>query len=74
MPIKTGPYLNTKDIYIDYSFEEVLFRRMKSDGSIYKKFYGEEESKRPSSSDDKLYCDALLYGNEITKDDYEKGA
>lgn len=73
MAIKTGEYLNTKDVYIDYPFEEVMFRRMKSNGKIYRKFYGEEEFSEPISFDNKLYSDALLSGDEITKEEYEQG-
>ncbi|MCF6258345.1 MAG: hypothetical protein L3K25_18965 [Gammaproteobacteria bacterium] len=73
MVIKTGEYLNTKDVYIDYPFEEVMFRRMKKNGVIYRKFYGEEESFELIPHDNKLYSDALLSGNEITKEEYEAG-
>lgn len=73
MAIKTGEYLNTKDVYIDYPFEEVMFRRMKKDGAIYRKFYGEEESTELISHDNKLFNDAILSGDEITKEYYEAG-
>jgi hypothetical protein len=73
MAIKTGEYLNAKDVYIDYPFEEVMFRRMKSNGRIYRKFYGEEEAKDKINYDNKLYNEALLSGNEITKEEYEEG-
>lgn len=73
MAIRTGEYLNEKDIYIDYLFEEVMFRRVKKDGSIYRKFYGEKENSEPINYDNKLYNDALLSGDEITKEQYLKG-
>ncbi|CCN72829.1 conserved hypothetical protein [Vibrio nigripulchritudo SFn118] len=73
MAIKTGCYLDSKDVYIDYPFEEVMFRRMKS-SLIYKKFYGESESKNTVSSCNRLFNDALLYGVEISKEDYDRGA
>ena len=73
MAIKTGEYLNTKDVYIDYPFEEVMFRRMKTDGSIYRKFYGEEEYAESIPYDNKLFNDALLSGNEITQQEYMAG-
>ena len=73
MAIKTGEYLNTKEIYIDYPFEEVMFRRNHKNGSVYRKFYGEKESVEPIPHNNKLYNDALLSGNEITHDKYEKG-
>jgi len=73
MAIKTGEYLNTKEIYIDYPFEEVMFRRNNKNGSVYRKFYGEKESAEPIPHNNKLYNDALLSGNEITHDEYKKG-
>jgi hypothetical protein len=73
MAIKSGEYLNTKDVYVDYSFEEVMFRRMKKDGAIYRKFYGEKESLELISHDNRLFNDALLYGEEITKEEYDEG-
>lgn len=73
MAIKTGEYLNTKDVYMDYPFEEVMFKRMKKDGAIYRKFYGEEESLGQLSHDNRLFNDALLYGEEITKEEYDAG-
>ena len=73
MAIKTGEYLDTKDVYIDYPFEEVMFRRMKKDGSIFRKFYGEYESTESIPHDNRLYNDALLFGDEITQKEYEAG-
>lgn len=73
MAIKTGEYLNTKDVYIDYPFEEVMFRRMKKNGAIYRKFYGEQESSELILHNNRLYNDALLSGNEITQAEYEIG-
>lgn len=73
MAIKTGEYLNTKDIYIDYPFEEVMFRRTCVDSLIYRKFYGEEEGSELVPDDNRLFNEALLSGNEITREDYMKG-
>ena len=73
MAIKTGEYLNTKDVYIDYPFEDVMFRRMKKDGAIYRKFYGEQESSEVIGDDNKLFNEALLSGYEITQEEYEAG-
>jgi len=73
MAIKTGEYLNTKDVYIDYPFENVMFRRMKKDGAIYRKFYGEQESSEVISDDNRLFNEALLSGDEITLEEYEIG-
>jgi len=73
MPIKTGDYLNSKDIYIEYEFEEVYFRRECISKNIYRKFYGEDESDEIISFDNRLYTDALLSGVEVTEEIYLKG-
>jgi hypothetical protein len=73
MAIKTGEYLNTKDIYIDYPYEEVMFRRTCSNGLIYRKFYGKNENPVPINDDNKLFNEALLSGHEITQEEYNKG-
>jgi len=73
MPIKTGDYLNSKDIYIDYEFEEVFFRRDCTSKNIYRKFYGEKESSEIISFDNRLYTDALLSGEEVTEKIYLEG-
>ncbi len=36
-----------KDVYIDYPFEEVMFRRTCAEGLIHRKFYGEKETSEP---------------------------
>ncbi len=73
MAIKTGKYLTTKEVFIDYPFEEVMFRHNHLDGAIYRKFYDENESQQPLSHDNQLFCDALLSGEEITQAEYLKG-
>lgn len=50
-----------------------MFRRMKQDGVIFRKFYGESESPELISDDNRLFNDALLSGDEITKEEYELG-
>ena len=73
MPIKTGEYLRNNTVYIDYSFEEVMFRRDHITQKTYAKFYGEKESENPTPHNNRLYSDALLSGSEISKDEYIKG-
>lgn len=73
MPIKTGPYLNSKDIYIDYPFEQVMFRREKSTGNIYRKFYGEKEHEKSIPHENNLFNNALLSGEEISPEEYVNG-
>lgn len=40
---------------------------------IYKKFYGESEGNELVPHDNRLFNDALLYGDEITLEEYMKG-
>jgi len=73
MAIKTGKEAKLGDIYIDYPFEEVMFREDYKNQLIYKKFYTEYEILTPVPYDNRLYNDALRFGEEITKEEYEKG-
>ncbi len=73
MAIKTGEYLHQNDVYIDYPYEEVMFRSKSGGGAVYRKFYGEEECPETISSSNRLFNDALLSGDEITKQEYESG-
>jgi hypothetical protein len=73
MPIKTGPYLDTKEVFIDYPYEEVMFRRDHISGLVYRKFYGDSEFSEPIHHSNNLYNESLLYGDEITRELYEAG-
>lgn len=73
MAVKTGEHIFLNDVYIDYPYEEVMFRSVKANGGIYRKFYGEKESAEKISESNRLFNDALLMGDEITKDEYERG-
>ena len=73
MPIKTEDLLKPIDIYIDYPFEEVMFRRDHKSNKIYRKFYSKEESSEAIPFTNRLYTDALLSGERITKEEYIKG-
>jgi hypothetical protein len=73
MPIKDWSIFETGDVYIDYDFEGVMYRWDHKLKLIYVKFYGKEESDRIVPHDNRLYNDALLYGEQITKEEYEKG-
>jgi hypothetical protein len=62
-----------RDIYIDYPFEEVMFRWDSTALAIYRKFYGKSEGERPVPYDNKLLNDALNVGDEISRDVYVAG-
>jgi hypothetical protein len=73
MPIKDWSIFKNGDVYIDYDFEEVMYRWDHTLKLIYVKFYGKEENPQVVPHDNRLYNDALLYGEQITKEEYEKG-
>ena len=70
MPLEKGRHFAQRDIFIDYPFEEVMFRWDHVRQLVFRKFYGKVESGEPVPHDNKLFNDALLYGNEISKEHY----
>jgi hypothetical protein len=63
-----------RDIYIDYDFEEVMFRYEHSTRRFFRKFYGEsndDEDEVPY--DNRLLTDAILGGDEIDAKTYQEG-
>jgi hypothetical protein len=60
------------NVYIDFPYEEVLFRFEKATGKVFRKFYGEptEEEVAPDSN---LYAEACIAGKETTLDEYRRG-
>ncbi|KAB8192944.1 hypothetical protein FKV24_006895 [Lysobacter maris] len=68
-----GEHFATRDIYIDYDFEEVTYRWDHRLRRIYVRFYGEIESPGAVPHDNRLFNDALRFGREITREDYERG-
>ncbi|MCF6202160.1 MAG: hypothetical protein L3J59_00610 [Methylococcaceae bacterium] len=73
MPINKGERFDHEDIYIDYNFEKVMLRWDHLKRKRYKKFYGESEGNELVPHNNRLYNDALLYGDEITLEEYMKG-
>lgn len=73
MPIDKGPVFVERDVFVDYEFEEVMFRWDHQAQKIYMKFYGEAELPDPVPHDSRLYNDALLDGEEISREQYEQG-
>ncbi len=73
MPISKGPVFNERDVYVDYPSESVMFRWDHSTRKIYGKFYGEDEGREPVPHENRLFNDALLYGEEISESDYLRG-
>ena len=56
------------DVYIDYAYEDAKFRFEKDTRKVYRRFYGEPEIEILPSS--KLYHDAWMTGEQITREDY----
>jgi hypothetical protein len=73
MGVGKGPFFDERDVFVDYAFEQVMFRWDHVTKKIYKRFYGESEKAKPVSHDNRLYNDALRFGDEITREQYEQG-
>jgi hypothetical protein len=73
MPIGKGRHFSLRDIYIDYPFEEVMYRWDHVARKIFVRFYGKSESTGTVPDNNRLYNDALLYGDEITAEEYKDG-
>lgn len=73
MPVGKGEYFALRDIYIDYPLEEVMYRWDHRAKKVFVRFYGKAESAGAVPHDNHLFNDALLYGDEITAEQYEEG-
>jgi hypothetical protein len=73
MAIISNEQFNTEDIYLDYSFEEVMFRWDHNTKKVFRKFYGENEYLNSVPSSNRLFNDAIRFGVEITYEQYIKG-
>ena len=73
MPINMEERLKEEDLFIDYNFEEVMFCRDHRTGLIFKKFYSEDEGPQPVPPDNRLYLDAIRFGDKTTEQMYIKG-
>jgi hypothetical protein len=62
-----------EDLFIDYRSELMMFRWDHKHRKVFRKFYGETgEDEMPDSSN--MFEESMLWGDEITRDQYEKGA
>lgn len=73
MPIKKGAEFTQRDIFIDYPFEEVMFRWDHQCELVFRKFYGKQETPESVPHSNRLFNDALLYGEEISEEQYKTG-
>ena len=60
-----------RDIYIFYDYEDVYFRYDLKTKKYYKKFVGKAERECDPLST--LLSDAIRFGEEVTKEQYEDG-
>ena len=73
MAIEKGHIFRERDVFIDYPFEEVTYRWDHAEQKAYVRFYGAMEGEIPVLPDNRLFNDALLYGAEISRQEYEQG-
>jgi hypothetical protein len=73
MPINKGEIFATQDVYVDYPFEEVMYRWDYKIERVYVKFYGQSERSESISHDNRLFNDALLFGDVISARKYKRG-
>jgi len=70
MPVTKGRKFAEHDVYIDFPFEEVMYRWDHLTRKAYVKFYGSSESPDPVPHDNQLFNEALRSGTEISRDEY----
>lgn len=64
--------LRHKDVYIDYDYEDVMFRYDHKNRRFFRKFYG-KDNEVEVWYDNRLLTKAFLYGKEIKEKDYKDG-
>ncbi len=73
MGVSKGEQFRHQDIFIDYDFEQVMFRWDYIEKKIYRKFYGKAEDLSSVPHDNRLFNDALLNGSQISREEYMLG-
>ena len=73
MGINKGEHFSERDIFIDYPFENVMFRWDHVQKEIFVKFYDESECTNNVPHDNRLFNDALRFGDEISENVYHQG-
>lgn len=72
MAIEKGELFRDEDVYIDYSFESVMFRWDHVEKVVHVRFYGALELAAPVAHDNRLFNEALRFGTLISGDRYEQ--
>ena len=65
-------YFRYRDVFIDYPFEDVLFRYEHGSRRFFRKFYGESNEKEVPH-DNRLLNEAISSGDEIDATNYHTG-
>jgi hypothetical protein len=58
---------------VDYPSERLMFRWDHETKKVYYKSYGKPEGRDPLPHDNRLFNDALLYGDEVSESTYREG-
>lgn len=69
MGVTSEQFSKGEDVFIYFDFEEVMFRWVSKDGTVYRKFKNEPEEEVPHTNE--LFMQARMGGVEITKEAYE---
>lgn len=73
MGISKANLNEVNDAFVDYELEQVMFRWEASSRMVYRKFYGEDEGLLPVEHNNRLFNEALAFGNQISAAEYEAG-
>ena len=64
-------FRKSRDVYLDYPFEDVMFRWEHDTGRVFRKFYGQAEVEIDRTSN--LFHDAISAGRQVSAEDYARG-
>ncbi len=71
MAIPLEAFREGRDVYIDYPFEDAMFRYEYQTHRVFRKFYGEPEVEIDRTSN--LFHEAISAGQQITTEQYAQG-
>ncbi len=71
MAVPLEAFREGQDVYIDYPFEDAMFRYEYQTRKVFRKFYGEAEVEVDHTS--KLFHEAISGGQLITAEQYARG-
>jgi hypothetical protein len=71
MAVQLESFREGRDVYIDYPFEDAMFRYVWRTGQVFRKFHGEAEAEIAAASN--LFHEAISAGREITAEQYKRG-